>query len=32
MLKHFLPLLLILTLSVFPALACEHTESGEVVD
>ena len=32
MLKRFLPLLLILTLSVFPALACVHTDSGEVVD
>ena len=32
MLKRFLPLLLILTISVFPALACVHTDSGEVVD
>ena len=32
MLKRFLPLLLVLTLSVFPALACVHTDSGEVVD
>lgn len=32
MLKRFLPLLFILTLSVFPALACVHTDSGEVVD
>ena len=32
MLKRFLPLRLILTLSVFPALACVHTDSGEVVD
>ena len=32
MLKRFLPLLLILILTVFPALACVHTDSGEVVD